>query len=191
MVRLFLTATLIGLFIPLGSRAQGTATPETIEDHFRIYMLNEDRRSSQDKIVVTGDARQGQTAVISYWRSLQQRDPADEICNAYRWLLLGRGTYGKGASAAFERYPALSRIYLRFVEIESGTKIGKKRAEILPSQRVIPYLKVGVDRRTLLKKNVDLTRVKDEIGKGKCADVGNALIDDKWFDKDFLAKGKS
>jgi hypothetical protein len=177
------SAPLLLLFGLVSAHAEISAA--SLEDYFGIYVLNKERRSAQDKIVVKG----GSVAEISYWRSLQSRDPSEEICNAYKWLLFGRGKYSHGAADAFNQYPALSQIQLVFFDVENGTKLGKKRAEILPTSRIIPYLKIGVERRSLLSKNLE-GRTDTQLTKEKCADLGARYLDSRWFDEGYLKQGK-
>lgn len=154
-----------------------------LADHFRIYLLKPEMRSPQDVVRLTNLPGGGVSAEISYWRSLKSRDPGAEICNAYRWLLLGRGVYGKGAVAAFERFPTLAQVHLTFVDVESGTKLGEKKAEILPTQKVVPYLRVGVHRASLAAKKVDPGSVRSDLDKGRCADVAKKYLDLNWIDR--------
>jgi hypothetical protein len=123
---------------------------------------------------------------MSYWRSLKSRDPVEETCNAYRWLLFGRGVYGKGAAAAFEKYPSLQQIFLKFVDIETGTKLGKKRAEIVPTQKVVPYLRIGVYRSSLAAKKPDWSAVRADLDKGKCVEVARNYLDVTWTDPTYV-----
>ena len=161
-----------------------------LEDHFGIFLVGRDRRSSQDRVIVTGSEAKGFSAEISYWRSLQSRDPAEEICNAYTWILFGRGSQGKGSIDAFNLYPALNQIDLKFFDVDFGTKLGKKKAEVLPTSHVVPYLKVAVERKSLLSKKANWTDVKEQMAKGKCAELGNKFLDSKWFDEAYLRQGR-
>jgi hypothetical protein len=180
------------LLAPLLARAAieaGTLANE-LETFFGIFLLQKDRRSAQDRVLVNGSGEKGFTAEISYWRSLQSRDSTEEVCNAYKWLLFGRGSYGKGASEAFAQYPALTQVELRFFDVESGTKLGKKKGEILPTSRVIPYLKIGVERKSLLAKKADWKQVKEKTTKGNCADLGTRYLDSRWFDEAYLKQAR-
>ncbi len=181
-------ALLCALWIGQAAAERGDALQiqNTLGDFFQIYLLKPEKRSPQDIVSVKELQGGGYVAEISYWRSLKSREPAEEICNAYRWLLFGRGVYGKGASAAFEKYPSLRQIFLRFVDVETGTKVGKKRAEILPTQKVIPYLRVGVVRSSLAAKNPNWTQLKADFDKGKCTDAGKAVLDVVWTDPTYL-----
>ena len=180
-----LLITVLGAPAVVRATDAGTLASE-LDDFFGIYLLNKERRSAQDRILVNGSDLKGFTAEISYWRSLASRDPDEEICNAYKWLLFGRGAYGKGAFEAFNKYPALSVIELRFFDVESGTKLGKKKGEILPTDRTIPYLKIGVERHSLLGKKIDWKRVKDKTTKANCSDLASRYLDSKWFDEAYL-----
>jgi hypothetical protein len=153
---------------------------------FRIYILKPEMRSPQDVVTVKELPGGGVVGEISYWRSLKSRDPAEEVCNAYRWILLGRGVYGKGASAAFEQYPSLEQVFLKFVDVESGTKLGKKRAEIVPTQKVVPYLRVGVFRSSLAGKKPDWNAVRADLDKGKCTEVGKKYLDLTWVEAAYV-----
>jgi hypothetical protein len=158
----------------------------SLSDFFRIYLLKPEMRSPQDVVTVKELPGGGLSGEISYWRSLKARDPAEEICNAYRWLLLGRGVYGKGAAAAFEKFPSLEQVYLKFVDVESGTKLGKKRAEIVPTQKVVPYLRIGVYRSSLAGRKTDWGSVRSDLDKGKCADVAKKYLDLNWIEAAYV-----
>ncbi|HLG19165.1 MAG TPA: hypothetical protein VI895_05020 [Bdellovibrionota bacterium] len=172
------------------------ATPDedaiqaTLGDFFQIYVLRKDHRSSEDQVTVRSAGAGRYSAEISYWRSLKSRDPVEEICNAYKWIFFGRGTYGKGAPKAFERFSNLDEIQLRFFDIEFTTKLGTKRAEILPSEKVIPYLKIGVKRSSLEKKKPNWSEIQSELSKGRCANIGDQYLDTKWLNEAYIRQGK-
>jgi hypothetical protein len=176
------------LSIPTVRAEKGEAQgiQNNLADHFKIYLLRPDRRSAQDVVTVKELPGGGYSAEISYWRSLKSREPNEEACNAYRWLLLGRGSYGKGVAAAFEQFPALKQIFLRFVDVEIGTKVGTKRAEIVPTQKVVPYLRIGVSRATLASRKADWGAVKSDLDKGRCAEVAKRYFDTVWSDPAYL-----
>lgn len=176
--------------LPAATKDDSTAIENTLGQFFQIYMLKEERQSKLDRVTVKADSSGGLSAEISYWRSLKARDPVEEICNAYTWLLFGRGTYGKGASEAFKTYPSLREVKLMFFDVEFTTKLGTKRAEILPSQRVIPYLRVSVREDSLARKKPDWAKVLTELEKGKCADVGKKYLDSTWFDEGYLRQAR-
>lgn len=159
-------------------------------DFFKIYLINEDRRGPEDYVLSKKNRDGSYSAEISYWRNLASRDPAEEICAAYRWLLFGRGEYGKGARAAFEKYPYLFQINIKLYDMEFGTMVGKKKAEILPTQKVVPYLRIGVTRNSFLKKEVPENSVKKNLEKGKCAQVGKEYFDLVWMDEGYIRQAK-
>lgn len=159
-------------------------------DFFKIYLITEDKRGSEDSVLVRKNRDGSYGAEISYWRSLASRDSTQEVCAAYGWLLLGRGVYGKGAKEAFEAYPQLSQINLRLYDMEFGTRVGKKKAEILPTQKIIPYLRIGVNRGSFLKKEVRQNSVKSAIEKGKCTQVGKDYFDLVWMDEGYVRQAK-
>jgi hypothetical protein len=158
--------------------------------HFNIYLLKDDRKSDQDKIFVTGSEGKGFSAEISYWHSLQSRDPTVAICEAYRWILFGRGDYGKGAYDAFTKYSSLQKIELKLVDIQFDPKRGNKIGEILPKETVIPYLKISVDRKSLLGKSANWDQLRDLMNAKNCVDMGAKYIDSRWFDQDYIRTGK-
>ncbi|MFH1263293.1 MAG: hypothetical protein V1495_07635 [Pseudomonadota bacterium] len=176
--------------ISFAEKGEVQAIQSGLQDVLRIYLVRPDRRSQHDIVTVKEMAGGGYSAEISYWRSLKARDSKEEICNAYRWLLLGRGVYANGAVAAFEKFPSLSQIYLKFVDVESATKVGKKRAEIVPTEKVIPYLRIGVARNSLLAKRADWNAVKADLDKGKCAEVAKSYLDLAWTDSAYLKQGQ-
>ncbi|MEZ4845700.1 MAG: hypothetical protein R2877_01645 [Bdellovibrionota bacterium] len=137
-----------------------------------MYLIKKDRRSQGDKVVVTGDK-----AVVYYWKSLNVRTPDEVICDAYEWLLTGRTTYGRGTKEAFERFPSLNEIDISFYDLQFSTKKGSRRAEILPSQNVIEYLRVGIRRDSFMKKTFNRKEVKSMIEKRQCVEVGRDFID--------------
>ena len=173
-----------------GATGDEDAIRNLLGDFFQIYVLRKDQRSDEDKVEVKNLGNNRYSAEIAYWRSLKSRDPAEEICNSYRWLLLGRGVYGKGAPEAFSKFPSLEEISLRFFDIEFTTKLTDKRAEVIPTQRQIPYLKIGVKRGTLVRKNPNRTEIEAEITKGKCADIGEKYLDSRWFNESYLRQAK-
>jgi hypothetical protein len=155
-----------------------------LEDHFRLYLIKPDKRSQGDRVTVTGDK-----VVIYHWKSLDTRKPDEVICAAYEWLLLGRTSYGKGAKEAFEKYSNISQIDLSFYDMEFGTKKGLRRAEILPSQTVTEYLRVGVRRDSLTRKSFNRKDVKKMIEAKQCVEVGKNYIDSTSIN-DVYIKGK-
>jgi hypothetical protein len=162
----------LALVVEIGFSYAAEDIAKQLEDHFRIYLIKPDKRSQGDRIVVTGDK-----AVIYHWKSLDSRKPDEVICAAYEWLLLGRTTYGKGAKEAFDKYATIAQIELSFFDIEFGTKKGTRRAEILPSQTVLEYLRVGVRRDSLAKKTLNRNDVKQLIEAKQCIEVGKNYID--------------
>jgi len=166
------------------------ALEKQLSTHFNIYLLNDDRKSNQDKVFVSGNDKQGFSAEISYWHSLQSRDPTVAICEAYRWLLFGRGEYGKGAYEAFTQFPTLQKIELKLVDVQFSTKRGNKKGEILPTETVIPYLKVSVDRNSLMNKLANWDQLRDIMSTKTCVNIGTKYIDSRWFDQEYIRTGK-
>lgn len=145
---------------------------KALEDHFQVYLIKPDKRSQGDRVNISSDK-----AVIYYWRSLDKHKPDELICDAYEWLLLGRTSYGKGAKEAFDKYPTLSTIELSFYDLEFGTKKGTHRAEILPSQTVVEYLRVGVRKDSLMKKSYNRKKIKQMMKDKQCVEVGKEYVD--------------
>lgn len=186
-VLLGIVFTLATAGVAFGKKTNRNTIENTLGEFFRIYLMKPEKRSPQDVVKVTRLKKGGYSAEMSYWRTLKTRDAKDEVCNAYRWLLLGRGVYGKGAMEAFKKYPTLKRIYLKFVDIDYGTKKGKKRAEILPTQKVYSYLRVGVYRSSLMKKNANWKLVKKELDRGRCSKIGKRYLDVRWSNKQYVS----
>ncbi len=190
---LSLVLPLVGPVLAFAEKDEVSAIQGSLGDFFGIYMLRKDKRSKEDTVVVKKASKGGYIAEISYWRSLKSRDPVEEICNAYKWMLFGRGTYGKGAAEAFNQFSTLAQINLRFFDVEFTTKVGKKSAvlaHIEPTQRVIPFLRIGLTRQSLAKKNPDWASVKTQLDKGQCAQVGKNYLDLSWFDRTYLREGQ-
>jgi hypothetical protein len=104
--------TLMAFFILISGNSWSNPEMEKqLDDHFRVYLIKNDRRSQGDRVVVSGDK-----AVVYYWKSLNVRTPDEVICDAYEWLLTGRTTYGRGVKEAFERFPSLNQIDISFYD---------------------------------------------------------------------------
>ncbi len=172
------------LSLSMGLAHSAEDLTKELEEHFRLYLIKPDKRSQGDRVTVTGDK-----VVIYHWKSLDTRRPDEVICAAYEWLLLGRTSYGKGAKDAFEKYPSISQIDLSFYDMEFGTKKGLRRAEILPSQTVTEYLRVGVRRDSLTRKSVNRKDIKKMIEAKHCVEVGKNYIDSTSIN-DVYIKGK-
>ncbi len=192
-MRFWISALLVTcLFLPLSGEAK-TATARKIEgtlgEFFGLYTLKAGKRSRNERVVVKKTKR-GYEATLSYWRSLKGRKLRQNQCEAYHWLLFGRGSYGKGAKAAFAKYPRLNAIYLRFFDEETGTRLGKKKGVILPTQRLVVYLRVGVKRNSLLRKSVSKKTALNKLEAGRCPEVAKSYIDVEWVNRKYLAKQK-
>lgn len=172
-------------FILVAGIAFADELTSQLDDHFRIFMIKPDRRSVGDRITVTGDS-----AVIYYWESLKNRKPDEAICDAYAWLLLGRTTYGKGAVEAFNKFPSLQQIDISFYEIDFSTKKGTKHAEILPTQNVFEYIRIGVKKDSLSKKSFDRKNVQKMIDDHQCAEIGKTYIDSVAINAEYLKSKK-
>ncbi|MCC7460635.1 MAG: hypothetical protein IT286_04965 [Proteobacteria bacterium] len=179
-----LRSILLSLMLLTGVTWAADDIAKDLEDHFRLYLIKGERRSQGDRVVVTGDK-----AVVYYWKSLNVRTPDEVICDAYEWLLAGRTTYGRGAKEAFDRYPSLQQIDISFYDLQFGTRKGSKRAEILPTQSVIEYLRVGVRRDSLSKKAFNRKEVKSMIENRQCVEVGRSFIDSVSINENYI-KGK-
>lgn len=177
--------TLIAFFILISGYSWSNPEMEKeLDDHFRVYLIKNDRRSQGDRVVVSGDK-----AVVYYWKSLNVRTPDEVICDAYEWLLTGRTTYGRGVKEAFEKFPSLNQIDISFYDLQFGTKKGPRRAEILPTQNVVEYLRIGVRRDSFLKKSFNRKEVKNMIEKRQCIEVGRDYIDSVSLNETYI-KGK-
>lgn len=163
---------------------------EGLEEHFQIYTLRPDRRTPEDRIAIRKNEAGNTVAEMSYWYSLKTRDPSVEVCNAYQWLLFGRGVYGKNVQEAFQKFKSLQQIQLNLFDMEETTKKGKKVGEILPSSKMVSYLKIGVDRSSLEKKPADWKTLKAEAASGKCAEIGSRYLDSRWFNQAYLRRGR-
>jgi len=165
---------------------------DSLGEFFQIYLTVPKRRHAKERVIVKGDEKTGYSAEIWYWRSLAQRDPAEEICSAYRWLFFGRGKYGQGASDAFKKYAGLTEIQLKFFDVETGTKLGKNKGEVLPTERVVPYLRLGVTKNSLQNRKADWGVLKSKMAGGgaKCREVAGPFVDDQWFDDGYLKRGR-
>lgn len=170
------------------SASQAKRIRNTLGDFFQIYLIKKERRSPKDRVIVRRAKGGGYVAEIAYWRNIKSRNTVQVLCDAYDWLLFGRGVYGKGVAEAFSVYPSLKQVNLQFYDIEFTTKVGKKRGVILPSQRVIPYLRIGIKKRSLKRKKLNWNAIKAKLKKRQCAEVGNQYFDLKWFDKKYLKK---
>jgi hypothetical protein len=158
---------------------------QSLEDHFRIYILKEERRNPGDRVVVKTDRQGNQYASLYYWRNLDHRNPADVICDAYRWLLLGRTTFGQGAQEAFKDHDKLARIQLRYFDLEFSSKRGKKKGEIVPTFKAKEYMVLTVNRDSLLSKRIDDELIGKTIEQGKCPTL-KGYMDKTWFDQNYM-----
>lgn len=161
------------------------ATESGLENIFDIYIIKPERRAAGDRVVVKGD-----TATIYYWESAAKRKPDEVICDAFKYLLLGRTTYGRGAKEAFEKYPAVQKIELSLYDIESGTRHGDKIAEILPTQKVFEYLKISVLRNSIMNKPFNRSDVQHMIEQKKCPEIGKTYIDSVALKQDYFKEQK-
>lgn len=180
---------LVLLFFALQGISQ-EAELKKLGDFYQIYLVKEDRRGPEDEVKLQKSRDGSIVAEISYWRSLSSRDPGEEICSAYHWLLFGRGAYGKGSKEAFEKFPQLAQVNLRLYDIDFGTKVGRKKAEILPTQKIVPYLRIGVSRNSFMKKKLNEGSAKKNIERGKCAQIGRDYFDLVWLDEGYIRQAK-
>lgn len=152
---------------------------------FNIYLINPERRASGDRVSIKGD-----TATIYYWESAAKRKPDEVICDAFEYLLLGRTTYGRGARVAFDKYPAIQKFELSLYDLETSTRRGEKIGEIVPTQRVFEYLRIGVLRSSLMGKSFHAEDVKKMIEDKRCPEVGKSFIDSVSIKQDYFKEQK-
>ncbi|MCI5071674.1 hypothetical protein MRY82_01865 [bacterium] len=176
----FLVLTSIGF-------AQNYNQLQNIDQLMQIYLVQPHLRSKEEKVTVKR-LRNGQAyaAKITYWRSLKGRDSEREICNAYRWLLFGRGKYGQGASEIFARYPKLRYLELEFFDVDYTTVLGKAKGEVLPARRSISYLLLGVRPGNLPQNRNTLAKMKKKLYKGNCKRFAQQFIDKAVFDEKYI-----
>ncbi len=155
-----------------------------------IFLTVPNRRHAKERVVVRGNQRSGYIADIWHWRSLSKRNSAEEKCHAYTWLLAGRGLYGKGAGEAFDRFPGLKEINLRFFDVQTGTKLGKKKGEVLPTEKIIPYARVGVSKRSFQRKKTSEEQLEKSLQGRRCSSVGAKYVDKNWFNNAYLGSRK-
>ncbi|HMQ09913.1 MAG TPA: hypothetical protein PKC21_03635 [Oligoflexia bacterium] len=160
---------------------------QNIDQLLQIYVVQPHMRSKEEKVTVKR-LRNGQAyaAKIAYWRSLKGRDSEQEVCNAYRWLLFGRGKYGQGAADIFMRYPKLRYIELEFFDVDYTTVLGKKKGEVLPARRPISYLRLGVKPGNFPQNRNTLAKLKKKLYKGNCIRVAQPFIDKAVFDEKYI-----
>ena len=118
-----------------GEKGDLTAIHNTLGDFFGIYLLRPEKRSPWDVVTAQELPGGGYSAEISYWRPPKNRNPAEEICNAYRWLLLGRGTKGKGVAEAFEKFPLLTGNFPEFRGRARGNQTRKEKGRNSPDAK--------------------------------------------------------
>ncbi|MEZ4704319.1 MAG: hypothetical protein R3A11_03870 [Bdellovibrionota bacterium] len=176
------------------SPAHGDALEDQISadlgNYMGIYILNQDQRTPGDRVVAKRVGN-GIEAKMFYWRSFEKRDANQEICQAYDWLLFGRTSYGHGAKEAFQKFPQLQTIELHLFDIVFGTQKGKSRGEILPTKKIIEHLRIGVNRSTLLSKNVDLREARKLLDQNRCSEVRKKYFQLYWVNRDYLQSTKS
>jgi len=183
-MRIFISCLMMMWTIP-SAKAQSDL-PSKIEDHFRLYLVNDARRSKADQIKVKKNANK-QTATMYYWRNLENRNPADVICDAYTWLLQGRTRYGRGAKSAFSKFSNMDAFELLFYDLEFATKRGKKKGHFLPSMKAKQYISVRVSRADLKKVNFRKTWIDKQVKESNCAQL-KELFTKVSFDQAYMRK---
>lgn len=167
--------------------AQTYEQVQNIDQLMQIYLVQPHLRSKEEKVTVKRIGNgQDYAAKIAYWRSLKGRESEKEICNAYRWLLFGRGKYGQGAADVFARYPRLRYIELEFFDVDYTTVLGKKKGEVLPARRSISYLKLSVKPSNLPQNRTTLAKLKKKLYKGNCKGFAQNYIDKAVFDEKYI-----
>jgi len=181
LTQIFLTLAL--LIMPVVAYPQ-SSIEEKIEDHFRLYMIQDGRRSKSDKVRVKKTS-EAQVATLYYWRNLEGRNPADVICDAYQWLLQGRTRYGKGVKSAFAKFSNVQAFELMFYDLEFGTKRGKKKGAFFPAMKAKQYMRVRITRPDLKKVNFKKTWIDQQIKDNNCPAL-KELFDKVSFDQNYM-----
>lgn len=177
--------------ILLGFVGQAFASPaleKNIEDHFRIHIIQKERRNPGDRVVVR-QTKGGNQATLFLWRNLEKRNPADVICEAYVWFIKGRTKFGKGLEQAFSKFSTIDYFELRLFDLEFSTKRGSKKGDFLPDSKPKEYMRIGISRESAKKNNLKTDWVDQQIKEGKCPDLKNSF-DEVWFDQQYI-KDKS
>ncbi|MCB0308115.1 MAG: hypothetical protein KDD48_01995 [Bdellovibrionales bacterium] len=162
---------------------------KNLGEFFQVFLIKNERRNPDDDVKFKRNSDGTYIAEISYWNNIQSRGASDEICEAFRWMLFGRGTYGKGAKEAFDRIPQLAQINLLFYDMDFGTRVGSKRTEILPTQKANPYVRVGLIRSSFQRKKINESSVKKQLDRGKCQEVGREYFDLVWINENHVRRG--
>lgn len=182
-MRLIGFSILFALILGPHAHAQDSAAQQ-IEDHFRLFIINESRQNPGDRTVVK-KTRQGLVAVFYYWRNLDNRNPADVICDGYEWLLLGRTRYGKGAKSAFQKFNRVEAFELHFFDLEFGIKRGRQKGAFVSTSKPKEYFRIRVTKDDLKKGNFNETWIRKQLDENRCQNL-KSLFSNVWFDKEYM-----
>lgn len=185
-MRMLLTLIILALGFTPEVYAQ-SALAQQVQDHFQIYIINKERRTQGDRSIIKKQKSGAQHAIMYYWRNLDNRNPADVICDAYQWLLNGRTRYGKGARVGFSKFSSVDAFELRFFDLTFSTKRGKRKGTILPTHKAKEYMHVRISRQDMKKNNFRQAWIDQQIKDDQCQNL-KQLFSRVWFDKEYMRK---
>ena len=151
---------------------------EGIEKLTGIYTVNLEKRYQYEKVAIKGT-----TAEIWVWRTFRKKYKYVTACEAITWLLFGRGKLAKGAKVIFEKYPSLTKLRIVFFDIEFKTDVDHKKGKIKSTDKVIPYIKFSVNRKTALK--LKKSKLAKKIKGDDCIWDGEKYLAQKWYKKGY------
>lgn len=186
------------LLSPAAVRAAGEQTmyegdndrkiKEDIEDIFGVYIINPDRRHSDEKVHISRDRGGNMTVELRVFYDQRRAAPERLKCFAYRWLLLGRFGEG-GARELFARYPKVENADIMFYTLTSKRTVDRD-GKYSVTKEPVWFIRARVTRDRAKQLDWQDLQKNMAIDGSRCAKAGEKAISAKRFRKYIEAKDR-
>ncbi len=152
-------------------RAEADATTDAVESHLGVYLIRTDRRDPDERVRRPTDDR----AEVWFLRSMPLERRDETLCEALRWLLVGRLESSPGALPLFRAHPELKELALVFFAVD--TSVAPNSEGRYTQERMLRT----TARITLLRETaaqLDRAGVAAVLTGARCASEGRAFVDE-------------
>jgi hypothetical protein len=153
------------------SSAAARARADAVERALGVYLIRPERREADERVRWPSPSE----AEVWFQRDVTPETRDSAVCDAVRWLLLGRLSASHGVFPLFDEDAALERVTMVLFAI--GTSVAPNQAGAYEQRRAVrPVGRVSITRDTAAA--LDRDQLKGALAGPECARRGATLVDE-------------
>jgi len=151
--------------------AVAQARADAVERALGVYVIRPERREADERVRWPSPSE----AEVWFQRDVSPETRDAAVCDAVRWLLLGRLSASRGVFPLFDEDAALDRVTLVLFAID--TSVAPDESGAYEQRRAVrPVGRVSITRSTA--HALDRDRLKGALAGPECARRGATLVDE-------------